>query len=207
MAFEDRQSLEAEIAAWLDRDDLTARIPGFIRLLEADLNSDPKSRSPWQTKRCNGTTNSGFTQLPDNWLEAIRFRVPAATNRGRLTYKSPHELQDLYDDLPAGDIAYYTIIGRSLQFAPAPADATVIELLYYESVQLGDEPGDTNWLLEKFPHVYLWGALVMANAYLKHDERVQTWADRFTAAREMMHRQSEMAQTSGGLLNRGGAST
>lgn len=202
MAFENREEFEEEIAAWLDREDLEDRIPGFIRLAEAEFNR--KLRSPFMVARCRGTTSDGFTELPALWLEAIRFTLPDEPGKTRLVYKPPGEVQDLFDYEPAGTPRFYTILGRTIQVAPEPGAATRFEMSYYKRIELGTEPGDTNWLLEQASDIYLFGALTMANAFLKHDERVTTWADRLSAAMEELVNQNARAQSSGSPLNRTG---
>lgn len=200
MALANRGELETEIAEWLDRSDLTARIPSFLRLCEAELNR--KVRSPWNIKRCRGTTMQGFTELPERWLEAIRFSLPEINPGVTLVYKPPHEVQQMVDGCAPGDPMYYTLLGRTLQLAPTPADATVIEMVYVEQIQLDVASTSTNWLLERHPDVYLWGTLMQASAYLKHDERVSTWADRFANAMDELNMQHERATTSGSPLSR-----
>lgn len=200
MTIETRAELEAEIAEWLDRSDLTARIPTFIRLCETELNR--KVKSPWNIKRCRGTTTDGFTQLPDRWLEAIRFSLPTATPEVVLRYKPPVELQEIADASSPGTPAYYTLLGRTIQVAPTPADEAVIEMVYVEKIELDDESTATNWVLERHPDAYLWGSLMQANAFLKHDERVQTWADRFANAMDEINMQYERSTTSGSPLSR-----
>ena len=204
MSIATRAELEAEIATWLDRADLTAEIPGFISILEGQLNR--QLRTMHMICRTRGTTSNGFTALPDRWLEAISIRLPEVTDKRKLVYKPPHELIDIFYGELADTPRFYTILGRELQFAPEPNAATVVEMVYYKKIVLDDEPTATNWLLEQAPDVYLFGALTMANAYLKHDERVQTWADRLSNALTELNNQAARAEYSGGPLNRSSTS-
>lgn len=202
MAISTRAELESEIAAWLDRSDVEARIPGFISLFEGEANR--KIRGADAIARCRGTINQGYVELHDRYLELISVRLPLIPCPKPITYKPPDELATLFYAEPSGTPRYFTILGREMQFAPAPADATVVEMVFYKYLQLGPEPAATNWLLTKFPDVYLWGSLVMSNAFLKHDERVTTWADRLSNAMEELNQSSRMSQL-GGKLNRTGS--
>lgn len=204
MSISTRSELEAAIALWLDRSDLTAEIPGFIDLLEGQLNR--QLRSERMVCRTRATTAKGFTALPDRWLEAISIRLPEVADKRKLVYKPPHELIDLYYGELADTPRFYTILGREIQVAPEPNAATVVEMVYYKKIVLGTADSDTNWLLEEAPDVYLFGALTMANAYLKHDERVQTWADRLSNAMTELNNMAMRNQYSGGPLNRSSSS-
>ena len=70
MALSNYTELQASIADTLNRDDLTAVIPDFVRLAEAQLNRVVRH---WRMEdRVIATVDSQYTALPTNFLEPIR---------------------------------------------------------------------------------------------------------------------------------------
>src|SRR5690554_6288376 len=62
--------LKASVADFLSRDDLTATIPTFIRLAEAQMMRDVRH---WQMEtRKTATFDEGYELLPVDWMETIR---------------------------------------------------------------------------------------------------------------------------------------
>jgi hypothetical protein len=58
----------------------------------------------------------------------------------------------------------------------------------------------SNWLLERHPDVYLYGALLQAAPYLRDDERVALWTPLYGQAIEDMILQNERAAFSQGRM-------
>ncbi len=63
--------LKTAVANWLNRDDLTAVIPDFISLAEADM--DRKVRHWRMEKRATVQLDDQYSRVPSDWLESIRF--------------------------------------------------------------------------------------------------------------------------------------
>jgi hypothetical protein len=95
---------------------------------------------------------------------------------------------------------FYAITDSQLELYPTPADATDVEMLYYEEIPALSDGQTTNWLLTDAPDVYLYGSLVHTAPYLADDPRAQIWAGLYQSAVEELHRASERAKW-GGPLN------
>lgn len=167
-------ALAEAIAAWLDRDDLTTRIPTFIRLAEARLNrllDDP------DMEVTSTTTASGpATALPTDFGSMVSI----TTGEGALAPMSAAEFAGI-DSTVSGIPRFYTIVDGAISFAPSSEDAT-ITMVYRRTIPALTSTDTTNWLLTRAPDVYLYGALVQASAYLVEDDRVSAWKGAFDEA-------------------------
>ena len=73
MAITTYDELKASIASWLNRDDLTAVIPDFIALAESSINRDLRHYK--MVQRADATLDSRYVQVPEDWLETMRFSI------------------------------------------------------------------------------------------------------------------------------------
>ena len=70
MALTNYTELKSNIADFLNREDLTAVIPTFIALAEAQINRDIRH---WKMeKRATAQVDSEYSKLPNDWLETIQ---------------------------------------------------------------------------------------------------------------------------------------
>jgi hypothetical protein len=65
----DLAGLQASIARWMNRTDLTEAIPDFILLAEARIQSDLRVRQMVTTDTLTTTTDEPKVALPADWLE------------------------------------------------------------------------------------------------------------------------------------------
>jgi hypothetical protein len=146
--------LVTEMGDWLNRSDLTAKIPTFIRLFEARMNR--RLRSPDMEQAFSFTTVSGRASY------ALSSRI--------------RELRELYMESDGTEVTTdYTITGETIIFNPVPDGAYDVTYSGYATLIGLDSGNATNWLLDDHPDVYLFGSLCMAQAYLKDDTRLEVW--------------------------------
>ena len=69
MAITNYTQLQSSIASWLLRDDLTAVIPDFITLAEAQFNREIRNRK--MIKRATATIDSQYSAVPSDWLQNV----------------------------------------------------------------------------------------------------------------------------------------
>lgn len=163
-------TLSADIADYLDRDDLTARIPGFIRRTEARLNrllEDPEME-------VSDTLTGDGASLPADFGAMISI---GTADGNALTPMANAEYAAL---TPVSGVSrFYTIREGAIYYYPGSANVT---LVYRRSIPALTADSPTNWLLDRAPDVYLYGALVQASAFLAEDERVGLWKSAFDEA-------------------------
>lgn len=168
--------LKSTIADYLNRDDLTSVIPTFIKLAESKFNR--KLRVRQMVKRATATIDTSFFSPPADWLESKEFQLNTnpITKLEFITESYGNELRSTRYSA-SGKPTYYTVVGSQLEFIPTPDSEYQGELTYYAKIPALSDSNTSNWLLAYAPDLYLYGALVEAEPYLKNDERVGLWGE------------------------------
>jgi len=177
--------LKDALADWLDRSDLTDRIPDFITLAEARLNRDVRIRPMEVRSSMETTAGQRYFNLPGGYLQMRNIQI----NSNPITpleYITPEMLDRLYGSDTTGKPKAYTLIGDEIQLAPIPDSDYTVEMAFYEKfTALGDGTSGTvtsNWLTTNAPDVLLYGALLEAEPFIKNDERVNLWINAYNSA-------------------------
>ena len=202
MAITTYAELQTAAANWLDRTDLSARIPEFIELAEASFNR--RIRQPDMVTKNDSYSIAGqYTSLPTDTLEITRIVVdtsPVIT----LEYLTPEEISERRADMSStGRPVYFTVIGGSsnqLEVLPSPDETYTSSIVYYTKIPALTDSATTNWLLTSNPDIYLFGTLVEAEPYLKNDERVALWSTRLEASLNALRLQGERQMHTGSSL-------
>jgi hypothetical protein len=171
--------LEAAVALWLDRDDLSSRVPEFISLAEARFNRVIRA-SDMLTRDDAFAIDGQYEAVPSGFMEASRF-VLLTSPVTVLEYKTPQEMAEIRSGrTSSGKPAYYSVVGGSFEFLPSPDSTYTASLLYY--AKLTTVSSSFNWLATSHPDVYLFGALCEAEPYIRNDERFPMWQARLDKA-------------------------
>lgn len=192
----DYAQLKSDIADWLMREDMTDVIPSLIHLAEARLNRTLRMRQ--MVKRATSELNGQYLSLPGDWLEARNVQLNLAEVRP-LEFVTLQQA-DYYRTLYTGKPWAYSIAGKEMEVIPTVDDGTEIEMAYYAKIPVLSDSNTTNWLLDEWPDLYLYGTLAHSAPYLKEDERVQTWAALYDRALDEAVRANMSAEYSGGPL-------
>lgn len=208
MALATYTDLQATVAGFLDRTDLTARIPDFILLAEAQMNRRLRVRQ--MVTRAEASISAEFTDQPTDLLQPITLSLEISESDVRfLEYLSPERMlaeKSKISAVAAGEPQYWTIVGGCIQVLPQPSATYTGELTYYAKIP-ALASNSTNWLLTLAPDAYLYGSLVQAAPYLMEDERVVTWGQMYINSVEELNRsnrvpsgklRTEVAQMLGG---------
>ena len=184
MAITTYAQLQTATANWLDRTDLSARIPEFIELAEANFNR--VIRQPDMIAKDDSFSIAGrYTTLPANTLEIIRIVVDL-TPVIVLEYLTPEEISQRRIVMSStGKPYYFTMIGGSsnqLEVLPSPDSTYTSSIVYYTRIAALSDSATSNWLLAAHTDIYLFGTLVEAEPYLKNDERMPMWTARLDKA-------------------------
>jgi len=202
MAISTYAELQTATANWLDRTDLTARIPEFIELAEANFNR--VVRQPDMVAKDDSFSIAGrYTTLPTDTLEIVRIVIDL-TPVIVLEYLTPEEISERRIVMSAtGKPYYFTVIGGSsnqLEVVPSPDDTYTASIVYYTRIPALTDSATTNWLLTAHPDIYLFGTLVEAEPYLKNDERMPMWTSRLDKALMALRLQGERELHTGSSL-------
>jgi hypothetical protein len=171
MALTNYTDLQAAIASWMVRSDLTSVIPDFITLFEATVNRRLRVRQMETVGTI--TMSSGTGTLPTDYLAWKRLTWPGSTSM-ELDYVHPGYLKAAYPTSPAGTPQIWTIEGSSILTRPYDSNNTSLTFLYYAKVP-DLATNSTNWLMTAHPDLYLFGSLVEAQAYVLDAEKAALW--------------------------------
>ena len=174
MALDSFANLKLSIADWLNRDDLTAVIPDFIKLAETQLNREIRHYKMHNKATANIETQ--YSATPTDWLQSVRFHLND-TSKTLLKQTSAEEIAKLRDDADdsKGKPQYYAHVGDLIEVFTTPDQNYEGELLYYQKIETLSDTNTSNWLLQMSPDAYLYGSLLQASPYLQADERMAVW--------------------------------
>jgi hypothetical protein len=191
--------LLSSVGNWLNRDDLVTKIPDFITLLEARLNRI--LRTLGMETSTTLTTDAEAIDLPED-CRKVRSAYLDTDPKQELHAVSLGTLRTQYGAQTAGKPEVYAVSGSQLILGPEPDDEYDLQLTYYREIPPLTEDNTTNWLILDHPDVYLYGALVMAEAFLWNDERVPMWKSAWDEALDEMIREGNSARHAGPLRMR-----
>lgn len=174
--------LKTAVADYLNRDDLTSVVPGFIALAEAKFNR--KLRARQMIKRATATIDTRFFAYPADWLEARDFTLDTnpITKMEFVTEDQANALRAT-TAIASGKPQYYTIIGSQIEVVPTPDTSYSGVLSYYAKIPALSDSNTSNWLLAYAPDLYLYGALLESAPYLKDDERIAVWSQLYESSK------------------------
>lgn len=163
-------ALSASIARWLNRTDLEAVVPDFVRMSEAEFARDPRLRSSFQTVVIDGYTPDGEIALPADMLELTELRVG-----GLVLTALP--LDDWRARLGG---PFYARIGNVVHITGKPAGA--YRLTYLQRLLQLAFPSDSNWLLREHYDVYLWKCCEQGSVWMRDSEAAQGYNQKYELA-------------------------
>lgn len=171
-------SLKADVAEYLDRSDLTARIPSFIELAEKTVSRVLKPEGFERYATFTITSGDAYITRPERYRGLIHLYILVSGDRRFLEARTLSYVLDYWpDESDTGVPEYVAPYGKdNLIIAPTPgANYANSELGYYEDLEPLGSGNATNWLTEFAPNLLLYGTLLEASPYLKGDARIGTW--------------------------------
>jgi hypothetical protein len=167
MALANYADLQASIAAWSHRSDLTAIIPDFIVLAEKRINGDIDARLQDSIVTLSTVASVAYITAPTDML-SIRSLTLTTTNQNTvLDYLTPDQFNTSYGST-TGLPQAWTLIGDLIYLGRIPDAIYSIQCIYTAEVPpLAANP--TNWLITNHPQVYLAACLCEVARYTLND--------------------------------------
>lgn len=170
-------SLKTAITFWVG-DQLNVNVyPDFIALFEMWFNRRAIQLGGIRQMETAYTFTPalGTITLPTDFLAA---RAVYWTGESPAKKLSQTFLQDA--DIPGtfGIPESYLILGSGLSIRPVDSSADDVVLYYWQKLPALSDSQITNWLLNEYPDLYLFGSLVESCAFGEHDDYLQVWRDR-----------------------------
>jgi hypothetical protein len=148
---------------------------------------DIKDRKVMNRMQEKLTTDAAQGVLANNTTSPVAFgRV--GVNEYQLT---PYSRKDLTDGISITDTA------TGLEYN---SEADKVELTYYSLYPQLTSENSSNWLLEVAPELYLCGMLYYASMFVRDEEQVGYWRERYEAAKTSLQQMTDKAEESGGWI-------
>lgn len=178
MALSTLDDLKAAVAEWMERSDLTPRIPDFITLAESRLNRLFRGRMNEVSSPLTATPGQRTLAVPALFSEAITLWLLRDGGRQELRFVDP----GLIDARSAGaQPQYWTVEGATIAFDCTCDQAYPFTLRHLKKFQLSEaEP--TNALLADYPDLYLFGTLLEAAPFLRDADLLGLFQTRYDTA-------------------------
>jgi hypothetical protein len=87
------------------------------------------------------------------------------------------------------------------QITVAPSSDDDVTLHYYQKLTPLSADNETNWLIASHPDIYLFGTLVLAEAYIWDDPRISLWKSAFDEAMDSLRKHGVRKRHGGGPLH------
>ena len=203
MAISTKAELHTAVANWLNRSDLTDRIPEFITLAEASFNRNLRTRD--MLVRSTASITSQYISIPTDFLEMLNIELTSTTPPKRLVYITSDRSDDYREQQKnkTGTPDYYTIEGDAIQLFPTPDVSLTVQLSYYQDIPAlsGLTDSGNNWLLLAHPDIYLYATLMQASPYVMDPQSAGQWGGLLDRAMQELQVSDEKSRYSGGTLN------
>ena len=199
--------LKTAAANWLDRSDLTDRIPEFITLAEARFNRILRIRD-METVSTAISTSAGTREynLPTGFVQMREFHL-STDPITPLAYITPEMMSRMQAGSTKAKPEVFTIIADKVRLGPNPDAVYTTSMLYYKAFTALSDSATTNDMLTNNPDVYLYGTLLEAEPFIMNDERVGLWLAAFEKAVSDIQNQDNKDRHSGSqlrVMNTGG---
>ena len=207
MAISTFAELKTAAANWLDRSDLTDRIPEFIALAEARFNRILRIRD-METVSTAISTVGGTREysLPTGFVQMKEFHLTTDPITP-LSYITPEIMSRLWAGSTTSKPQVFTIIADNVRLGPSPDAVYTTSMLYYKTFTALSDSNTTSDMLTNNPDVYLYGTLLEAEPFIMNDERVPLWLAAFEKAVSDIQNQDNKDRHSGSqlrVMNTGG---
>lgn len=200
MALDTYTNLKLSVADWLNRTDLTTQIADFIVLAEATMKRKIRK---WTVLEPAFIIASPSVDAPADLSVPRSMRLVT----GSPSLDVPLRLCTI-EMLNERKARSYGVQGRPTDvsfvdgvfyFAPEPDQSYTAELFYFSTLTPLSGSVASNAVLVEAPDAYLFGALMHAEPYLEHDERVPTWKTQFADAIDQLNAKREDDEFTMGL--------
>jgi hypothetical protein len=148
---------------------------------------DITNRKVMNRSQENLTTTTAQGSASQSSLSPVAFgRV--GTNKYQLT---PYARKDLDDGITYTD---------SVTSETYNSEADKVELIYYSLYPQLSTLNNSNWLLQVAPELYLCGMMYYASMFVRDEEQVGYWRERYESAKTSLQQMADKAEESGGWI-------
>lgn len=195
MALDTQENLIKTVINYSHRGDLGTKMNDFILLAETEMLSNPISQLELNTgekiSTAQTSTSDRFLALPEGFMSSRKFSITIDERVGQLTFRTPSQLNIRQG---TGIPCFYTIRGDEIEFDILPEKEYTVTLTYfYEFTPLSDD-NQTNYVLTKYPNIYLFGCLSQVFTYTQDTEEEAKYKALFLSAIKSANKSEKKAR-------------
>ena len=162
---------------------LDTEINDFILLAETEMLANPteslKINDAETIEELTASTATRLLALPTGFKKSRDFSITLDYGVYKLTYRTPEQLIIRND---TGWPCFYTIQGSNIAFDIIPDEEFIVTLDYFKDFTPLTVSNQTNIILNKYPNIYLFGALRQAFIRSQDTEQQAVYSNNFFAA-------------------------
>lgn len=147
----------------------------LISMVTAKLNIALKDHHKMRT-RVTSSLESGHNLLclPQDCIQLISLHQ-LLPNRQFIKYQQTY----ISGPYPDNQLAYYFVdVGNAIEIFPVPTETIILVMDYYATL-LELTADNSNWILNHYADIYLYGAFIEAAIWLKDHESIGRWQSEF----------------------------
>jgi hypothetical protein len=191
MSLADFTGLKSSLGDWLHRGDQTAVATDLISLFEAEFNNDVRVRS--METETSITSTSGYLVHPTDWVQWKSLKQSYNGYAANIPFATDEVATLKTVGVNAAPSLYASVIGSKTYLFP-PQNGLTVSAVYYAKVPALSTSNTSNWLLTKYPNLYLYGCLSQAEAYNINDGRIPGWKSLYADGLAKLERDSQRAR-------------
>jgi hypothetical protein len=203
MPLDSYSNLQNSIMDWLARpaDPLIApAIPDIILMFEEEARDRLRTRFNETVTTITPPPDTTVVPLPSDFVELRELYITTAFGNRHFTYQTPPNMDHNLWYSP-GFPAAFTIEGLNLRMTGDSGDnPDPINIVYMSGLPGLSAAVPSNWLLQQYPSLYLFGCLTYAEPYIGDDPRFQIWGAAREAGFERIRLADRKAKYTGGPL-------
>jgi len=193
--------LKTSLLAWMDDATLTDRLGEIIGLTERRLSR--KLNTPEMEASTSLAIVNGSAVLPVDFMEMRAAYIEYDNFRTELASLSPADFNLHYSTEYTGRPTQFSVSGSNMMLRPLPDLTYSVFLIYKQMLPALSDGNPTNWLLTKWPDLYIGSCIVTAAAYGFEDQRLPLVSSNAEALIEEVNEAGQKARhTSGPLVMR-----
>lgn len=174
--FQTFAGLRDSISARLDREFDANDLSDFIYLAEREM--ERVLLVPYRETYATMTIANPIETLPSGF-KSLR-RLTLLTDPKRLLEPvTPSVLDSNWTSSETGCPEVFAIIGDSMHFAPAPDTNYTASIVYDSTISPLTEASPSNWLFNRHPDAYFYGALVQAADFIEDTAKIDRYRSMF----------------------------
>lgn len=172
-------SLKAELARYMFTERFASDYDTAVQNFEAAANR--RLRTKWQERLQNITTNYGIGDVPFDYSTWRTVLWKKQSPFVELDYVHPAYFRTSpeFNADSSGSPLVFTIENQTFMTAPQDNTTAAFEFHYYSKIlTITDGPNGSNWLILRWPDVYLFGALAELFALGRNRESAELYKAR-----------------------------